>query len=537
MKWLYNLSIKVKILSFFAFILVFAISIGIFSIKNLSAFNQEAAEVYDNWLPRVGLINAIRNTFEEYRILEGAHIMSSSPEAMIEEEKAMAGYLKDMEMQRTLYEPMVTPGYEAATYQKFLENWELYRRISQQKLLPLSRQSRQKEAIALFRGESRVEYHKARALARDLVDYNTRNGKKAVDRGAVTYASGTMFITIAVALVALICLLVGWMIIVTVSAPIQNLTEIMERLASHDLTAAVTGAERRDEIGAMARAVQLFKDDLIKTNHLVAVHTIEQAEKQRRVEAIDRLLRGFDDASISAPHAVSAAPSERDANSQVTTVAAATEAMANSLSEIDFQLAKPTKSAGKAVDEVGCTNETVRWLAEAAQKIGEVVDVITSIASQTNLLALNATIEAAQAGEENKGFAVVANTVKNLASQTAKATDEIASQIVTIQEATNGAVRAITGIGGAITEIGSIATNIAAAVEEQGTTTAEISRTVQQAASGAQEVSDSLSQVTQTAGEAGAAAGEMTRAVENPAEQDETLQAEAEHFLSAVKNV
>ncbi len=561
MSWLSDASVRAKTLVSFAVVMMCAIGLGLFAIDRLSSLNQAAGEIRENWLPSVGQVGAIRSSFEYYRILEGTHIMSSSAETMAEEEKSMATVLKDMDRQLTEYSPLATPGYESGAFEKFKGYWEHYVQISQQKLLPLSRQNKIEEATDLYRGDSRAEYLKARALFQDIIDFNTKNGKEAADRGAATYASSKLFIIGVIFSVALICLLAGWMIIATVSKPIQTLTGIMNRLAGHDLTAAVTGAERQDEVGAMARAVQIFKDGLITADQLAVAQAAEQAEKQRRTENIDRLLRGFEDASMAALRTVSAASSELDAtahslasmaqqtNSQATTVAAAAEQtsvnvqtvaasaeeMANAITEIGSQVSKSTRIAGQAVEEAARTNETVRWLAEAAQKIGDVVNLITNIASQTNLLALNATIEAARAGEAGKGFAVVAGEVKNLASQTAKATDEIASQITAIQEATNGAVRAITGIGSTITEINTISTSIAAAIEEQGAATAEISRNVQQAASGTQEVSGSISQVTQTAGETGSAAGEVTSAAGELARQAETLRAEVEHFLAAVK--
>jgi len=187
------------------------------------------------------------------------------------------------------------------------------------------------------------------------------------------------------------------------------------------------------------------------------------------------------------------------------------------------------------VNEAGRTNERVHALAEAAQKIGDVVKLINDIASQTNLLALNATIEAARAGEAGKGFAVVASEVKSLATQTAKATEDIASQVAAIQGATGGAVVAIRGIGTTIGEVKAIATTIASAVEEQGAATQEIARNVQQAASGTAEVSNNIGGVTQAANDTGAAAGQVLSASQDLARQGEVLRGEVSQFLANIR--
>jgi methyl-accepting chemotaxis protein len=194
-------------------------------------------------------------------------------------------------------------------------------------------------------------------------------------------------------------------------------------------------------------------------------------------------------------------------------------------------VAESASIAGQAVDEAGRTNATVQSLAEAAQKIGQVVELINDIASQTNLLALNATIEAARAGEAGKGFAVVASEVKNLANQTAKATEEIAAQINEMQTTTNGAVGAIQGISGTIGRISEIATSIASAVEEQGAATQEIARNVQQAAAGTQDVSANIGGVTQAAGETGAGASQVLSAADELSRQSAQLQTEIDQFL------
>jgi len=223
------------------------------------------------------------------------------------------------------------------------------------------------------------------------------------------------------------------------------------------------------------------------------------------------------------------------ASENVQTVAAATEELTASIQEISRQVSQSTHIAGSAVEEAQRTNIMVQGLAEAAGKIGQVVKLINDIASQTNLLALNATIEAARAGDAGKGFAVVAGEVKNLANQTAKATDEISAQIAAVQAATKDAVGAIQGIGSTISKISEIASAIAAAVEEQGAATQEIARNVQQAAMGTGAVTNNIGSVTHAAGETGHAAHEVLSAAGELSRQSERLNSQVNHFLTDVR--
>ncbi|GAB6053680.1 globin-coupled sensor protein [Magnetospira thiophila] len=240
-------------------------------------------------------------------------------------------------------------------------------------------------------------------------------------------------------------------------------------------------------------------------------------------------------AQLTSERATAVAAAAEEAATNVQTVAAAAEQLSGSIGEISAQVDKSSQIASSAVIEADRTNEQVRGLASAAQKIGEVVNLINDIASQTNLLALNATIEAARAGEAGKGFAVVASEVKNLASQTAKATDEIARQIADIQAATREAVGAIQGIGNTIGEINSISASIAASVEEQGAATQEIARNVEQAAAGTMEVTSHIVEVTTAADETGHSASQVLNASRELSTQAESLTQEVRHFLEDLR--
>ena len=311
-----------------------------------------------------------------------------------------------------------------------------------------------------------------------------------------------------------------------ISRPLTAITAVMNRLSSGDTSVTIPGGERPDELGTMARAVDVFRRNMAETQTL---REAQEADKQRsereknnlqhqmadRFEAdvrgvVSSVAKATQDmqqvaeeitSSINgtSQRAAAAAAASEEASASVSTVAAATEQLASSVSEISRQVNHSSTVADQAVFKAGQATEMVGSLAATAEKIGDVLRLIDAIASQTNLLALNATIEAARAGEAGRGFAVVAAEVKELASQTAKATEEIAGQVNAIQSATGECVTAIGGISHTIREISGIASTIAAAVEEQGSATREIARSVQQAAAGTGEVSQNVMGASQAA--------------------------------------
>ncbi|MFB9263224.1 methyl-accepting chemotaxis protein [Bradyrhizobium erythrophlei] len=362
----------------------------------------------------------------------------------------------------------------------------------------------------------------------------------------------------ALLLVIAMCLLLGRSIV----APITGMTAAMRKIAAGDTATIIPALERRDEVGAMAQSVQVFKDSMIEAVRLRG----EQDELKQRSEAekhglLGRMADDFENsvrasldalagaavelratsnsmstaADAASQQATTVAAVAQQASANVQTVAAATEELSSSVSEIGRQVAQSTEIAHKAVEEANRTNTTVQGLSAAAQKIGDVINLISDIASQTNLLALNATIEAARAGEAGRGFAVVASEVKSLASQTAKATEEISAQVAAMQDATTDAVQAIEHIGGTIGGINEITVAIASAVEEQGSATREIARNVQEAARGTSEVSGNIGVVTRAAGETGTAAGRVLTSADQLNTQATMLREKVDRFLANIR--
>ncbi|GEP04637.1 methyl-accepting chemotaxis protein [Methylobacterium oxalidis] len=347
-----------------------------------------------------------------------------------------------------------------------------------------------------------------------------------------------------------------------VLTPLAAITAMMQRLAAGDATQPVPGCGRRDEIGLMAASVGIFKDNLIRTRQLEEDTALARAsaDEQRKVgmrqmaDSFERAVGGIiatmsaastelhataqsmsGTAAETATQSTTVAAAAEQAADNVNTVAVAAEELGASVLEIGRQVDGSADLARLAVAEADQTGALVRALSGAVDRIGDVVGMISTIAGQTNLLALNATIEAARSGEAGRGFAVVAAEVKELAGQTAKATEEISTQIADIQTSTDSAVAAIGSIGARIREIDGVATAIAAAVEEQGAATQEIVRNVSQAATGTAEVTTNIAGVAGAAEETDAAASQVLASASELSRQSEHLSAEVRRFLATVR--
>jgi methyl-accepting chemotaxis protein len=381
--------------------------------------------------------------------------------------------------------------------------------------------------------------------------------------GAARDGALSMLALAGVAVLTLLGVLAGVTLMLRrrVIAPLANLTDVVGELAAGRHDVAIPTIGRSDEIGAMAGSLQVFKDALIAKKAADEAAAVEADAKIQRGQRVDRITSDFEtmigeivdvvsrastDLEASAGTLTSTADraeqltgvvaaASEEASTNVQSVASATEEMASSVNEISRQVQGSARIAGEAVEQAQKTNDRVAELARAAARIGDVVELINTIAGQTNLLALNATIEAARAGEAGRGFAVVASEVKALAEQTAKATGEISQQISGIQSATQESVAAIKEIGDTIGRMAEIASTIAAAVEEQGAATQEISRNVQQAAQGTQQVSSNIADVQRGASETGSASAQVLGAAKSLSGESERLKREVGKFLSSVR--
>jgi methyl-accepting chemotaxis protein len=368
--------------------------------------------------------------------------------------------------------------------------------------------------------------------------------------------------SVVIAVLMLLSIAVAWAITRSVVTPLAGLRQRMASLSAGELDAPVANADRNDEVGQMARTVQVFRDAMIETNRLREdqVAGAQRQAAQRKID-MNRLADQFESEVGQIVTLVSAAASQLEASSatlsktagtveqvsqrassasgeaskNVHSVAAASEELSTSIGEISRQVEASARIAGEAVEQAQKTDARISQLSQAAARIGDVVDLIQTIAGQTNLLALNATIEAARAGDAGRGFAVVATEVKSLAEQTAKATGEIGQQIADIQSATKESVTAIKEIGGIIGRISEISATIASAVEQQGSATQEISKNVQRAAEGTSKVEASISDVQRGASEAGGASSEVLAAAQSLSGESNRLKLEVAKFMNSVR--
>ena len=558
-----RLSIRAKVIAVIAFMLLAMSGMGLLAIRSMQVINAHTVEIASNWLPSVRVLGELRADINLFRIALRAHVMAETLEAKAAADKRLAGILERIAKDRKAYEPLVSSPEERSIYQNWSGAWDKY--VSGiQDVVELSRNSVGRipheageaisKTVAVIAAESDTYLEKA-------ITFNN-GGADAATREAAEGYNMAFWIVLGIILAVVIAgFSVGFYLVRDLSRGIAAIVTPMQSLGRGDLAAEVTRRGEKTEIGVMADALQVFKQALIDKKAADEAAARDAEAKIERARQVDSITRNFEavvgeivetvasaateleasanvltvTAERSQELAVTVAAASEEASTNVQSVASASEELSSSVNEISRQVQESSRVASEAVDQAQQTNGRVGELAKAASRIGDVVELINTIAGQTNLLALNATIEAARAGEAGRGFAVVASEVKALAEQTAKATGEISQQISGIQAATEDSVGAIKEISDTIGRMSEISSAIAAAVEQQGAATQEISRNIQQAAMGTTEVSSNITDVQRGATETGSASAQVHSAAKSLSSESNRLKLEVEKFLDSVR--
>lgn len=557
---LHDASIRVKIVIGFAVVLSCTTGLGLFANERLDVLNTASALVRDEYLPGMLVLGDIAYQTMQFRQVEAAAAQAPDPASVAGEEAILRSVRDRADAAFRTYDPLVDNDAERQLADGLKRDWSTYLGQHDKYIMSLHA-SDIDGAIAAYRGDMHDVFTRFQNTLRTDITLKTQSGRGASSHAVQLAENAHSWILVALGLTFLLCVAIGCFLIHGISAPLTAMERVMRRLAARDFTADIPGKGRRDEIGAMAESVQIFKNSMVVAEDHTAGQEVARRAKELRAHSLDALIRDFESnvgrmtgmlatastemkttvqtmsstAAQANQQASTVASAAKSTSINVQTVAAAAEELTSSIGEITRQVTHSAQISEKAVNDVRRADSVVRIMAERAQKIGDVVNLITGIASQTNLLALNATIEAARAGDAGKGFAVVASEVKSLAQQTARATDEIGKQISQVQAATNEAVAAIEGISSLIEEIGTIAAMIATSVEEQGAATAEIARNVQQTAVSTHTVTSNISGVSQAADHTGAVAGQVLDAAADLSKQAESLSTEVSRFVADVR--
>jgi methyl-accepting chemotaxis protein len=493
MAWFNNLKIGKKLGLGFGVVLVLTGVLGVFSIRQISKINANTVDIETSWLPSVRTLGELRNDANLTRRWESSYFLNSDK---AEAQARIDHSIADLHDDEKKYEALISSDEERRIYEEFRSAWDKYIAIKD-RVLELSRQGKEKEAQALTMSEGLATFAQTDKLLVDDVALNDKGAADSAKVAAAVYSASRYWVIGMLVGAVLIGTVIATAIARSISGAAGRMAAMIQEVAANNLTIADMVISSHDEIGQAGLALNKMKNNLHGVVQSISNTAMHVASASEELSSTSQQITANSEETSAQAKVVSDATAKVSQNLQ--TVATGAEEMGASIKEIAKNATEAAKVATSAVKVAETTTATVSKLGDSSNEIGQVIKVITSIAQQTNLLALNATIEAARAGEAGKGFAVVANEVKELAKETAKATEDISRKIEAIQTDTKAAVEAIGTISGVINQINDISGTIATAVEEQNATTNEMSRNVSEAAQGSGEITSNISGVAQAA--------------------------------------
>ncbi len=522
-----NLKIRVKMIIGFTIVLVLTASLGVFSLSKLAAVRATTVDMAENWLPAIRTLADMRNALANVRRAQYRMVIAKNEEARAEPKHAIETGYEAFQKYEALYIPMISSPEEKAIYDSIVAAQEEYGK-SDAEVDQLFKQGNAAGATDYVMTTQKAMYEKVSAVIEKDITLNN-DGANVAEKSSTEIYSSARWWVIGVLIGAIaIGVVLALSLAGLISRPVQEVRGMAQRIADGDLTGDEIPVRSADEVGDLAMAMNKMQVSLRKMIVAVAENAQQVANASEEFSAVSQQITTNSEETSAQANVVSNATDQVNRNLQ--TVATGAEEMSSTIADIAKNATESARVAGEAVKTAESTNATISKLGVSSAEIGQVIKVITSIAQQTNLLALNATIEAARAGEAGKGFAVVANEVKELAKQTAKATEDISQKIAAIQSDTKGAVDAIATIGAVINQISDISATIATAVEEQSATTNEMSRNVTEAAKGSTEITQNIAGVSQAAQGTSSSAHESMKAAQSLAQMSTQLRGLVEQF-------
>jgi methyl-accepting chemotaxis protein len=533
MKWFNKMKIASKLGFGFGLILILTTLLGVLSIRQLAQVNNNTVDIATNWLPSVKVLGTMRYTVATERRYELARALHTSDSDKSADEAAMSKQYALLAQAEKQYEPMITSPQERQVYETYRTLWEK-RTDLEKRTMDLLRQKKDAEARELMMSVEREALNAVGDKLDEDIQLNDKGAAEATRAAASTYASSRYWVIGILAGAVILGTIIAFSLARSISSAASQMLATIQQIADKNLMVADIHVTSEDEVGLASMALNQMKNGLHEMVHSIRATAEQVAAASQELSATSQQITANAEETTAQAKVVSEAGVQVNTNLQ--TVASGSEEMSATIGEIAKNATEAARVSGEAVQAADSANQTVSKLGDSSIEIAKVIEVITSIAQQTNLLALNATIEAARAGEAGKGFAVVANEVKELAKQTAKATEEIKQKIGVIRENTGGAVAAIGGIKGVIDRISHISTIIATAVEEQSATTSEMSRNVTEAARGAGMISDNIRGVADAAQNTSTNVGEAQTATDHLSQMATRLRDLVGQFKVAAEN-